>query len=152
MSSMAQKATIMARLQAPETSLPCPDCAAIGVERYYEPDVFDTIRLPLLDDKGEQVLDKEGRKRHTVVRMRHHVLKRSVLDPTGLVPAACAHGLKEHPDPAQQAHAGRIAVSWIRSRYVKAGGKTGTTCVVCEAVARGDTEYVPPADFYGAPA
>ena len=145
---MAQKRAIMERLNGPDPAVPCEDCAALGFpDKYYLPDTWSAVKLPLLDEAGNPVYDKDGKARHTAVRLKVHVFPRSVLDPTGLIPVACSHGLKEHPNAEIQKARGRLAVSWVRSKYVSLGGKAGTSCTLCLDPAA----EVPP-DFYGATA
>lgn len=64
----------------------------------------------------------------------------SKLDPLGLVPVSCQHGLPFHPtDPQRQADFSKFGKTWVRSRYARSFG-----CVVCEG------QPAPP-DLHGEP-
>lgn len=127
MSTKAQKQAILERLRLPQEIEPCGDC-----DGFVQPGAFSYIRLPLKDAEGNPVYDRDSNLRHTQVAMKTHVLPRTKFDTTGLVPAACDHGIKTHPDPEiQNSQAGRQAVTWIRSKYVRVGGRAGSSCPVC---------------------
>jgi len=106
----------------------CPECGDEILEGRYT-----TISLPRLDDKGRRQVTDDGELLTIEVRTRHHILPfHSKLDPTGLAPAICTHGLREHPDAERQnSPTGRLATSWIRSRYLVVEAGAVGKCVVC---------------------
>lgn len=94
-------------------------------------DRFSVIRLPKMTAEGKRARGPGGEPAYTFVRLSEHLVAAlpSVFDPTGLVPAACEHGLEAHPDPHVMADPAttKYARSWIRSRYLDSMGK----CPVC---------------------
>lgn len=95
---------------------------------------FEPIALPRVDESGNRLIDPDtGEMLTVVVKLPVHINPHyhSVMDDTGLVPAGCDHGLPHHPNPAVEASLGRLARTWIRSKYLLVGpGMTGK-CVVC---------------------
>jgi hypothetical protein len=65
----------------------------------------------------------------------YHVVAPSQLDPTGLVPSFCSHGLELHPATGLRPHGG---ASWVRSRFltIEPGLPPKVMCH-CEHVAGG---------------
>lgn len=91
------------------------------------------IRLPKLGPDGRQLVTGDGELLFINVPLPCHVneLTHAVFDPTGLVPVICNHGLPEHPNPdIQQGRLGRLAVSWVRSKYASAQGGQYGKCVI----------------------
>lgn len=89
--------------------------------------VFDPITVPVVDEDGFPTLAPDGGVVKITLQLPRHrcdtPLARSTFDPTGLAPASCSHGLKEHPNGVRSP----LAVSWIRSKYLF----TNLQCVVC---------------------
>lgn len=102
--------------------VPCEDCSGLKDE-----DRFSIIALKKYDPDGVPVLDPDGVHARTYIRLPFHIVEQSRLDPTGLAPAACRHGLPEHPDPAVQKQLWRLATTWVRSRYLDYLGR----CPAC---------------------
>jgi hypothetical protein len=129
--TMAQKAAIAASLDT-QVIERCEDCSG-----WVAPGRFEYIRLPLRGEDGNPIYDMDGTPRYTKIAMKSHVLPPTRHDPTGLVAVTCDHGIKTHPDPEiQGSQSGRSATSWVRSRYVRLGPPSGTTCPVCRGEER----------------
>lgn len=110
-----------------------------------DPDQTEVVRLPVIARDGQQAVDEDGQPVYEMRETPYHLpAAPSWLDPTGLVPSPCQHGLPVHPDPAIMAGANAKrarAGSWIKSRYVTlVRGGAQPTCVVCQGGSR-------PADF-----
>lgn len=88
---------------------------------------FSTIRFPALTPDGRQRYDEAGEAVYDVVRLPRHAIPHSRFDPSGIGPASCDHGLKEHPDPRADRQTAKYAVSWARTRYLDAAGR----CPIC---------------------
>lgn len=105
----------------------CPDCDGEVLHG-----VFSDIILPRIDEMGFPVIDMAtGEIMQVAIPLVHHVGDgtHSWFDPSGIVGAACGHGLKTHPDTRVQRDWARAkaAVTWIRSKYLDDHGK----CPVC---------------------
>lgn len=80
---------------------------------------FDPITVPLVDDEGFPILDRNAHVQMVTLRLPKHRIPESMMprnpwDPTGLVPSMCDHGLREHPNGLSLKYGGR---SWVRSQY-----------------------------------
>lgn len=126
-STMAQLSAIMKRTYHDAPALErCTECPG-----WIVPGRFDSARLPKLDEAGAPILDGKGNPTYTVLRMQHHALPPSMLDPTGLGAASCTHGAIPHPVPEifelMTPSVRGQARSWIRTRYLNTKGE----CPVC---------------------
>lgn len=96
----------MAKLHAAEGAQHCQQCNGL-----VQPDHFTVIRV------GDEI-----------TRLPHHVQLVSTLDPVGLVPADCEHGVEIPEDDKRRIGSGaRQARSFIRSKYLDVRGR----CPVC---------------------
>lgn len=102
----------------PPPTEPCPICGQPVLVGRASP-----IQLERTDELGAPVLNKKGEKTYVYVQLPLHVYPFSHFDPTGLVEAACDHGLASHPD-GREPRRGR---SFIRSKYLDDRGR----CPVC---------------------
>lgn len=124
----------------------CDDCSGDIVVG-----MFDTIKVPKLDDDGDVVLRADGEPETIRLRLPWHRanVPLSKFDPTGLVPAPCAHGLAQHPDPEVRASAhARSAVSWMRAKYIgikksELSGLPLPGCPLCHGEPRPDDLTTP---------
>ena len=107
------------------------DCTACGGE---------VIAGRYVDIVVGQTADAWGELHPVRVPLPYHVLDltETVMDPTGLVPVICEHGLAEHPNPdIQGGRLGRLGRSWVRSKYALAeGGGLYGKCVVDKGLPR----------------
>jgi len=110
----------------------CDNCK----DGYIDDDRWIAMRLAKKDEDGGPVFNRAGDQQYTYVRIPYHVQPYTKFDPTGLVPAACSHGLLLHPDPERQADraVGKLARSWIKSRHIDMRAK----CPVCRGEPRPD--------------